>query len=149
MIAVKRIGIDPDIVKSGIAVVLNDVILRMDSVPFAEIANYVKAQGNPDEVVILLENPEAIRPLFGKKLNLTRRARDKACMDVGMCKGAARLIGEVLTHAGYTVVKVSPLKGIVKKAKDDKAFFNRLTKWESNSNQDKRDAALIALYGGR
>jgi len=40
---------------------------------------------------------------------------------------------------------MKPLRGSVKKAKNDAKLFNKITGWEGKSNQDKRDAALLAM----
>jgi hypothetical protein len=62
-------------------------------------------------------------------------------------KGVARVLVECLESMGADVVQVKPLRGPIKKAKTDRVYFNRVTGWAGSSNEDKRDAALLALFG--
>ena len=143
------IGIDPDIVKSGLAVVRDNEILHLESLSFVDLVNAVsQVPYGKDGLVIKIENPEAIKPLFGAKTKNKRAIREKICQDVGKCKATARLICEVLESKGYIVQKIKPLTGPTKKqAKASADYFNKITGWTGRSNEDKRDAALIALFG--
>lgn len=143
------IGIDPDIVKSGLAVIRDNKIIHLESFNFVDLINAVsQVHYGKDGLVIKIENPEAIRPLFGVKTKNKRAIREKICQDVGKCKATARLICEVLESKGYIVNKIKPLTGPTKKkAKADAEYFNKITGWQGRSNEDKRDAALIALFG--
>lgn len=143
------IGIDPDIVKSGLAVVRGDKIINLESLTFVELLNAIdNIPCDADGLVIKIENPEAIKPLFGAKTKNKRAIREKICQDVGKCKATARLICEVLESKGHIINKIKPLTGSVKKqAKADASYFNKVTGWQGRSNEDKRDAALIALFG--
>lgn len=141
------IGIDPDFVKNGVAVVQGEKILSLESLCFVELIEYIKTTCAKD-AVIKLENPSAIKPLFGAKAKNKRSIREKICQDVGKCKATGSLIQQVLESQGYKVKLVKPLKGPVKRqAKNDAVYFNKLTGWKGRSNEDKRDAALVALYG--
>lgn len=142
------IGIDPDFVKSGVAVIEGKTIIHLESLTFTQILEYVEAVGPKENILIKLENPSAIKPLFGKKAINKRAIREKICQDVGKCKATGSLIQQVLESQGYKVELVKPLKGPVKRqAKNDAVYFNKLTGWQGRSNEDKRDAALVALYG--
>ena len=142
------IGIDPDFVKSGIAVVQGKAVIHLESLSFVDMFEYIAAAGPKEEVLIKLENPSAIKPLFGAKAKNKRSIREKICQDVGKCKATGSLIQQVLENQGYKVKLVKPLKGPVKRqAKNDAVYFNKLTGWKGRSNEDKRDAALVALYG--
>lgn len=142
------IGIDPDFVKSGIAVTQNETIVHLESLGFVDLFEYIAAAGDKQSILIKLENPSAIKPLFGKKVQNSRAVREKICQDVGKCKATGSLIQQVLESQGYKVKLVTPLKGPVKRqAKSDAVYFNKLTGWQGRSNEDKRDAALVALYG--
>lgn len=141
------IGIDPDISKSGVAFVVAGRIERLEALCFVElietIAEYKK--GCVD-VVVKLEDVESNKAMFARgpmpqnvKLNIAQK--------VGMVKAAARLIRESLEAKDIKVIMVKPLKGTIKKAKKNADLFKSMTKWEGRTNEDKRDAALIALYG--
>ena len=142
------IGIDPDFVKSGVAVIQDKTIIHLEVLSFVDMFEYIAAAGPKEKIVIKLENPSAIKPLFGIKAKNKRSIREKICQDVGKCKATGSLIQQVLESQGYTVKLVKPLKGPVKRqAKTDAIYFNKLTGWQGRSNEDKRDAALVALYG--
>ncbi len=145
------IGIDPDLTASGVSVVDGKRILQLKSLRINDLVPFVAGL---NEAVIKMEDPNRLRPTFPRKLNpkLTAGQRTaimrKISQDVGKVKAAATLIHELLTGAGFKVIMVTPLKGPLKRqAKDDAAYFNKVTGWTGRSNQDQRDAALIALYG--
>ena len=58
------------------------------------------------------------------------------------------MLVEMLKSMGAEVRQIKLLIGInKKKATYDAKFFNQLTGWQSTSNEDKGDAALVALFG--
>ncbi|MCP3702472.1 MAG: hypothetical protein GY954_05990, partial [Alteromonas sp.] len=121
---------------------------HLESLSFVDMFEYIAAAGPKEEVLIKLENPSAIKPLFGAKVKNKRAVREKICQDVGKCKATGSLIQQVLESQGYKVKLVTPLKGPVKRmAKSSDKYFNQITGWKGRSNEDKRDAALVALYG--
>ncbi|MBV2128178.1 hypothetical protein [Arsukibacterium indicum] len=142
------IGIDPDMIASGLAVVEAKGILKLQSVKLPDLISTIQAVGKPGEVVIKLENPEANKGLFASRANKNKGVSIAIAMSVGKCQATAHHVQELLIAAGYTVKMVTPLKGPLKRqAKDDAAYFNKVTGWTGRSNQDQRDAALIALWG--
>jgi hypothetical protein len=141
------VGIDPDIVKSGIAVLEGGKLTSLHALPFAEIPDFLLSLGGQICVQVKIENPGAIKTMWSNAGKGGLRVQMSIAQDVGRVMAVAELLRQVLEHAGYQVKMVKPLSGPVKKAKDDAEFFNRLTGWTGRSNQDKRDAALIALYG--
>ncbi|MGI2095488.1 hypothetical protein [Shewanella glacialipiscicola] len=163
-----RIGIDPDLTKSGVATVVNGEIVTLKSMGFSELIEFVISKSHLPYVV-LLEDVDNKKPVFASKLKKTNKSQDpllayvghapsqggsefkinmSKAEDLGKVKAAARLIKEVLEDNGITVKLVKPLRGLVKQAKDNSAYFNKITGWTGRSNQDTRDAALIALFGG-
>jgi len=142
------IGIDPDTDKSGIAIVVNKQIIDLATVKLFDLIEYLDAAGPKDTIVVKVEDPNMIKPLFGEKAKNKRAIREKICQDVGGCKAVARLICELLESHNYKVIKVRPLKGPIKRqAKNDGNYFNKITGWKGRTNEDKRDAAMIALWG--
>lgn len=142
------IGIDPDMVASGLAVVEAKGILKLQSVKLPDLVPTIQAIGRPGEVTIKLENPEANKGLFASRSNKNKAVSVAIAMSVGKVQATAHHIQELLIAAGYTVKMVTPLKGPLKRqAKDSAEYFNKVTGWTGRSNQDQRDAALIALWG--
>jgi hypothetical protein len=142
------IGIDPDMIASGIAVVNGKKVLHLLSIKLPDLIRTIKAIGAPAEVCIKLEDPEANKGLFASRKNENKAVSVAIAMSVGKVQATTHHIKELLESEGYAVKMVRPLKGEVKRrAKADDKYFNNLTGWTGRSNQDKRDAALIALFG--
>jgi len=142
------IGIDPDMVASGIAVVNGKEVQHLLSIKLPDLISAIKAIGSPAEVCIKLENPEANKGLFASRQNKNKAVSIAIAMSVGKVQATTHHIKELLESEGYAVKLIAPLKGEVKRqAKADAKYFNKLTGWSGRSNQDQRDAALIALFG--
>ena len=137
-----RVGIDPDLTASGVAVMTNGVITSLHTMPFFELMDYIDLNRNAG-VIYSLENVNINKPLFGKWSKEPHKVQLKIAQDIGKCKAAAILIQEKLEQVGAVYELVTPLKGIAKKCKTDAKLFNRLTGWEGQSNPDKRDAAML------
>jgi hypothetical protein len=162
-----RIGIDPDLTKSGVASVVNGEIVTLKSMGFSELIEFVISNCWMPYVV-LLEDVDNKKPVFPKRLRQSAKAQNpllayvghapsqsgsnakvnmSIAEDLGKVKATARLIKEVLEDKGIKVTLVKPLRGPIKKAKDSSVYFNKITGWTGRSNADTRDAALIAMFG--
>ena len=142
------IGIDPDLIASGIAVVDGKELKHLLSIKLPDLISTIKAIGSPAEVCIKLENPEANKGLFASRQNKNKAVSIAIAMSVGKVQATTHNIKELLESVGYAVKLITPLKGEVKRqAKADAKYFNKLIGWAGRSNQDQRDAALIALFG--
>lgn len=163
-----RIGIDPDLTKSGVATVVGGQIQLLKSMGFSELIEFVVSSAASSPCVVLLEDVDNKKPVFASKLKRTAKGQNpllayvghapsqggsefkinmSKAEDLGKVKATARLIKEVLEGKGITVTLVKPLRGPVKQAKDSSVYFNKITGWTGRSNADTRDAALIALFG--
>lgn len=149
------IGIDPDLTASGFAVITPDKrIVKMDRVRFAAVVDYINWQAMKleDRIMIKIEDPNLIKPTFPRALPkaINKQAvNNRISQNVGQVKAVATLLIETITAAGYQVKPCRPLVGGHKtRCKKDAAYFNKLTGWTGRSNEDCRDAALIALFGG-
>lgn len=138
------IGIDPDLVKSGVAVVVDGKIITLDTMSFFDLCNFIDEHKH--QAVFHVEDVEINKPVFTRP-GISPASMKKIAQNVGMVKAVARLLMEHLeeTEANYKMIR--PLVGPIKKAKKDAEFFNRQTGWTGKSNEDKRDAGLLALYG--
>lgn len=141
------VGIDPDIRKSGVALAIDGKLAELHSLPFVEVLPYIMSIGLPGSLLVKIENPGAVSAMWSQRNKMSLAAKMSVAQDVGRVMAVAELLQQVIENAGHQVKMVKPLHGPVKRAKDDAEYFNRLTGWAGRSNQDKRDAALIALYG--
>lgn len=143
------IGIDPDAQKSGIAIYKDGVLEKLEMWSFADILTAFRgmSESKPSwvDVVIVLEDVEAIRTTFLRK-GQNPAAMRKIAQNVGQVKQTARLIKEMAAGYCINIVMVKPLGGLAKSAKKNADLFKRLTGWEGRSNEDTRDAAMLALH---
>lgn len=141
------IGIDPDLKASGVAIVVRNKISELKNMPFPELIEYITALAADNEITVKLEDVNAWRSVK-HRAGTGPAAMRKISQNVGQVKATASLIKEMLNSKGIEVHLVKPLKGKVKmQAKKNSAYFNKLTGWTGSSNEDNRDAALIALHG--
>lgn len=141
------VGIDPDLKKSGVAVVSDGKLQTLDVLKLLDLIEFISEHKHCAHFVIENVNHDKatyIRP--GTNKNVMQNISQK----VGMVKAIGAVLEEILTDLGAEFTSMKPLRGSVKKAKNDAELFNRMTGWEGKSNQDKRDAALLALsYTGK
>lgn len=152
------IGIDPDLIASGVAVTTERrFVAELTKVKLSGLVEFMHLQAAKVDgrILIKMEDPNLLKPTFPRVLNhkLTPAQRTatmrKISQDVGKVKATATLIMELLKDAGFNVVACRPLVGGHKaRCKKDADYFNKLTGWQGRSNEDSRDAAMIALFGG-
>ena len=143
------IGIDPDLVKSGVAESIDGKLYQLHALSFPELIEFAKRihKTEADLVEFIVEEVEVDKTTY-QRLGTNQHQMRKIAQNVGQVKGVKRVLVECLLHAGIPVRLVKPLKGTYKKkAKADAKFFNQLTGWTGSSNEDKRDAGLLALFG--
>lgn len=146
------IGIDPDVNKSGIAVLDTQTkTCTLKSLSFPELIDYLqKAKGFNEEIIIVVEAGWLNKKSDFYSIKGTRGQR--RAKDVGRNHEVGRKIVEMCKHYGYQVVEKRPLEKIWK-GPDRKITHEELTQFietgKSRTNQEQRDAALIAWnYAG-
>lgn len=139
------IGIDPDLEKSGIGFVEDGKVVQLQALNFFQLQQLIDER--KASALFVLEDVELNKALYSKHMGKNARVRERISQNVGQVKAVARLIEQYLIHAGAKFKKVPPLKGQIKAAKTSSSYFNQITGWEGSSSADKRDAALLALYG--
>lgn len=139
------VGIDPDLVKSGVALARSGKLISLLAQPFPELLR-LSRELVTDNAIFIVENVEHDKTTYRRgKTNANQHAR--IAQNVGQVKGVARVMVECLQDMGADIHLVKPLTGPAKrKAKDDAQYFNQITGWQGSSNQDKRDAGLLALF---
>jgi hypothetical protein len=138
---VVRIGIDPDINKSGLAITMNGALVRVEARTFFDLCEILNSAKNiaRDVGAMLMVTIEA--GWLIKKQNWHpaqgRGVRDKIAKNIGENHAAGKLIARWCDEAGIPYELVPP-RGKVKSAR-----FKRLTGWNKRANQDMRDAAML------
>ena len=136
-----RIGIDPDINKSGLAITMNGALVRVEARTFFDLCEMLNSAKNTarDVGAPLMVTIEA--GWLIKKQNWHpaqgRGVRDKIAKNIGENHAAGKLIARWCDEAGIPYELVPP-RGKVKSAR-----FKRLTGWNKRANQDMRDAAML------
>ena len=141
------VGIDPDLVKSGVAIVEQGALTKLYALTFHEIVTSLASELKHEGAIVIIEDVEADSTTYHRaKTNARQHAR--IAQNVGQVKGVKRVLVECLLAQGINVVQVKPLRGPVKnRAKKDAEYFNKVTGWTGRTNEDKRDAAMLALWG--
>ena len=146
------VGIDPDVEKSGVAVLdcAAREIKAVEAKTFPELVNYLQLCSDSKvggyDVVVVIEDSDLstnwhVNPRDNKA---TAAAKGRS---IGMCHATARHLKECAESYGLEVVPMKPLRKMWK-GRDGKitheeaAYFMRgLPK---TTNQESRDAALLA-----
>jgi hypothetical protein len=132
-----RVGIDPDIEKSGFAIMEGGKLEAMNSLPFFELCEELREIFTDcRDLMVTIEAGWLIQksnwhPAQG------RGVRDRISKNVGENHAAGKLIAR-WCEAQKIPYEVIPPRGKVKSAQ-----FKRLTGWKSRTNQDQRDAAML------
>lgn len=141
-----QVGIDPDLVKCGVAVVVDGRLTELQGLHFFDLLEFIDL--HRDQAEFILEAVETDKATY-QRPGTSNRQMQRISQNVGQVKGIGRLIAEYLERADANFHLVRPLSGTAKRCKTDTALFKRITGWSGSSNGDTRDAAMLALYGKR
>lgn len=136
-----RVGIDPDINKSGFAITIDGALVRVEALTFFNLCETLNSSRDiaKDAGALLAVTIEA--GWLIKKQNWHpaqgRGVRDKIAKNIGENHAAGKLIARWCDEAGIPYELIPP-RGKVKSAR-----FKRLTGWNKRANQDMRDAAML------
>ncbi len=132
------IGIDPGL-NTGFAVwlVKEQTYDYLETLTFWDVLCQIEEDFDPDEVIIVLEDPAQNKPTFFHKATKPR-IREKISQDVGGNKREARLLADGLGRMGYRVKLVQP-----KQRKLSAAEFKARTGYERRTNEHVRDAGML------
>lgn len=152
------IGVDPDVSKSGVAVLDCEkrAFVRVEALAFPELVDFLTTlASNPfgyeRKITFVLEDSDLSTNWHCsyKDNKATAAAKGRS---VGMCHATARHIKELAEHYGFEVILQKPLVkcwgGRDRKITHEEAaqFMTGLPK---STNQESRDAALLAWnYSG-
>ena len=136
------IGIDPDLVKSGVATVIDGKLATLDSMEFFKLTEFILEHKHVAHFIV--EDVECNGATY-QRGKANQAVMKKIAQNVGQVKAIGRLLGVYLNGCDAQFTLIKPLRGEAKKAKTDARLFNKLTGWQGQSNEDKRDAAMLAL----
>ena len=137
-----HIGIDPDLQKSGVAIMENGEYKEIVCLAFPELLELIFESKNDSGVLFVVEDVNKHKPTFFRP-GLNQATKNTVSQRVGMVKAVGQKIVEMLEFNNVPYELCPPIKGTLKKCKDDAELFNKLTGWTGKTNADKRDAAMM------
>lgn len=147
------IGIDPDVTKSGVAILRPGKVIELTTLSFFELRDFLtREKENIHIVKVEAGHKVKIANFHGSKNSRTAAAIGR---NVGANNGVGRKIVEMCEHYGLPVKEVKPFKKIWR-GKDRKITheelqgqlkFRGIRTVVGRTNQEERDAALICLIG--
>lgn len=148
------IAIDPDTERSGVATMVDDVMIKTESYSFPELIEYARGAADISEVSGRVFEVYVEAGWLNEKPNFHGkhgRVGEKIASAVGANWQTGKLIIETLAFYGINAVPVKPYKKIWrgpdgKITHDELASIKGVTLLKKRTNQDERDAALIAIY---
>ena len=151
------IGIDPDVKKSGLALVAEQgKLVEVNTYSFPELIEYLQIirdrfLAENMRVVVVVEASWKISHNWHAHRGDSKWTVAKKGNDAGRCHEVGRKIVECARYYGLEVVEKLPLKKIWK-GKDGKITHEEISAFMpigKRSNQEERDAALLAWdYAG-
>lgn len=149
-----KIGIDPDIDRSGVAII-EGVRLYCSNYSFCEILKFLEATKKTHlKHCVFIEAGWLVSHNFTAKKGLSLKRQLKIANDVGVNWGVGKLIEQFCIKENINYKLIKPLKkrwGKTGKEKISHAEFINLFKVKKlaptlkSTNQEQRDAALLIL----
>lgn len=135
------IGIDPDTIKSGFAMTINDKIFLQNSTFFELFEEFKMWSRQSIKPVIYIECGFLNQSNWHKKANGSSALNSKIGERTGANFEVAKKICEMCEYLGLEYRQVRPTK-----SKLNSETFNQITGWKGRSNQEQRDA-LMLIWG--
>lgn len=151
------LGIDPDSDKYGVAEyelvkdrfylqALNSMNIVDMNIHFENITK----QYNPENVHCVIEDVKANTFQYGRTMPVFKNKTHDQCIRLafklgqgpGKCMHSQTVAEQFIKYYGFNLIQQSPVKGNWAK---NKAQFERVTGWNSRSNEDNRSAAFVAF----
>ncbi|EHU1299954.1 TPA: hypothetical protein PPD39_003606 [Acinetobacter baumannii] len=135
------IGIDPDLEKSGVAILGND--LQLKNMTFPETVELFRNEQDSIKKVVIEAGWENKKANFRVGGCHSRQVNEQIARRVGMNHATGILLAEIAQALGLAVLLVKPTK-----SKLNAEQFNKITGWQGRTNQEQRDAGML-IWGMR
>jgi Holliday junction resolvasome RuvABC endonuclease subunit len=137
------IAIDPDLKKSGVCILDNNgEIVGLHSMSICNLLELINVHTN---ATYALEDVNKVKTIYARNRRDNAAVGLKIAQSVGMVKGAAALIEDLITGITGNSPILAPV-GLGKQFKNDAKLFKELTGYQGTTNEDKRDAYAIARW---
>ncbi|AXY56617.1 hypothetical protein CDG60_08575 [Acinetobacter chinensis] len=130
------IGIDPDLEKSGVAIL--GKTLELKNLNFAETVELFRTQQDLIRKVVIEAGWLNRKSNFHGYSKQSKSAGERIAKNVGENHATGKLLAEMAQSLGLAVVLVKPVR-----SKLNAEDFNRITGWRGRSNQEQRDAGML------
>ncbi|MEE8097714.1 hypothetical protein V3N00_15885 [Acinetobacter baumannii] len=130
------IGIDPDLEKSGVAILGND--LQLKNLTFPETVELFRNEQDSIKKVVIEAGWENKKANFRVGGGHSRQVNEQIARRVGMNHATGILLAEIAQALGLAVLLVKPTK-----SKLNAEQFNKITGWQGRTNQEQRDAGML------
>ena len=142
------IAIDPDMRKSGVCML--DAMGQIELIESMNINELIKLVQENKTALYAIEdvNKNAAtypRHLPGKNRMQRENIMKSIAQKVGMCKGSATIIEDIIAHITGRRPILAPV-GLGKQVKNNAVLFKEITGYKKQTNEDKRDAWAIAQW---
>ena len=143
------IGIDPDVEKNGVATVDKQTNeMQVSTLAFPQLIKYLKDRSKDCTILVLIEAGW----LNHSNWHLSPKITVQKAAQIGNATGrnheTGRKIGEMCEYYKIPYKLIKPLKKIWRgtDGKISAAEFSRITGCKARTNQEMRDAGLIAWF---
>lgn len=130
------IGIDPDLEKSGVAILGQS--LELKNLTFSETVELFRTHQDEIKKVVIEAGWQNKKSNLHGRFGQSKIVGERIAKNVGENHATGKLLVEMAQSLGLPVVEVRPTRTKMK-AED----FNRITGWQGRTNQEQRDAALL------
>ncbi|MDN5622726.1 MAG: hypothetical protein L0G93_21690 [Acinetobacter sp.] len=130
------IGIDPDLEKSGVAVLGQSFELK--NLTFAETVELFRSHQDQIKKVVIEAGWMNRKSNLHSRIGQSKCAGERIAKNVGENHATGKLLVEMAKSFGLAVVEVRPTK-----TKKNSEEFNRITGWQGRTNQEQRDAGML------
>ena len=143
------IGIDPDVEKNGVATVDKQTNeMQVSTLAFPQLIEYLKDKSKDCTILVLIEAGWLNHSNWHLSLKITIQKAAQIGNATGRNHETGRKIAEMCEYYKIPYKLIKPLKKIWRgtDGKISAAEFSRITGCSSRTNQEMRDAGLIAWF---
>lgn len=130
------IGIDPDLEKSGVAILGQS--LELKNLTFSETVELFRTHQDEIKKVVVEAGWQNKKSNTHGRIGQSKIVGERIAKNVGENHATGKLLVEMARSLGLPVVEVKPTRTKLK-AED----FNRITGWQGRTNQEQRDAGML------
>ena len=137
------IGIDPDSSAHGVAIYENKLLTHLKTLPLMPLLEEIKtAHAAPGGCLVAVEDVMRNKFIYRRNNQVSKAAQSTVAQHVGRCKQSQVELVRALEFYGINVELFKPQASNWAKT-ENKAIFERITKWNRTSNADTRSAAFF------